>query len=105
MFSWLLSFVPTWVWVVVIAAAILLTAQFWMPIWRMLPRAVQIAILGVAGTIGGVMWGRSRGEKAARERQAVRDAEANKRRLETADEIRRMSDPERQKERQRWERD
>lgn len=102
MFSWLLSFVPTWVWVVLIAAAVLLTAQFWMPIWRALPTSVRLVVLGVLGTLGGILWGRSRGRKDARDEQARRDAAANRRRLETEEEVRRLTDPERRKERDRW---
>lgn len=105
MLSWLLSFVPEWVWVVLFIAGALVTWQFWYPIWRALPTSAQIAILGVIGTVLGVLFGQRWGGKAERERQRLRDATAVKTRLETNEEIKRLTDPARKKERERWERD
>lgn len=105
MLSWLLSFVPEWVWMVLFLAVALLTFKFWWPIWRALPATAQIAILGVVATLAGVLFGQRWGGQAERERQRLRDAAANKNRLETNEEIRRLTDPQRRKERERWERD
>lgn len=107
--AWIIDWLPWWFWWIAVGAAAFLTAPYWLPaalwVWGRLPPWAKGALIAAAAVLTAYVAGRNRGRRNAADEQARRDAEASKRRLETNEAIRRLTDPERSKERERWERD
>jgi hypothetical protein len=86
--SWLFNFIPWWAWVVAAIIAAVLTYQFWLPIWAMLPRPVKVALAAIAAVLTAYVAGRNKGSKDERDRRAKADANAIKNRKDIDDEVR-----------------
>lgn len=107
--SWLLDWMPWWVWPALIGLALLVTMNLWLPvatlIWNRLPVSVRWVLVGV-GTAGlAYLAGRNRGRRNALEEQRRREAQAIQKRLEVNRRVDRMTPEEADKEDDRWVRD
>lgn len=103
--SWAFNFVPWWVWVVAIVVAVIVTYQFWMPVWLALPKWLKALILGIAALVTAYVAGRNRGAKDERDQRARADARAIQTRKETDDEIRNAPAADVDRRLDRWMRD
>lgn len=103
--SWIIDYVPWWVWVFLAAGALIATYPLWSSIWLILPRWLKVALIGIGSVTAAYFAGRNRGLKNERERQAKANAEATKRRLDTNAEVDRMRPADRDKSLDKWMRD
>lgn len=87
--------VPFWVWLVIAGVVLALTAQFWLPLWNLLPRPVRALVVGTGAVIAAYGFGRNKGFRNARERQRQADANAIKNRLDVSDEVAKLKPEER----------
>lgn len=88
MISWILDFVPYWVWIIVVGIALAATYQIWFAIWLALPRWLKTAIIATASLGLVYLAGRNRGAAGERDRQKKASEQAARRREEIEDEIR-----------------
>lgn len=105
MISYTFNLIPWWAWGVAIAAALIVTYQFWAPIWAMTPRPIKVAIAAIGAILGAYVAGRNRGSKDEREQRAKKDASAIQTRKEIDDEIRSLNPDDTDKRLDRWYRD
>jgi len=103
--SWILDYVPYWVWVVAAVAALAATYPFWSAIWFALPNWLKIALIGTAGLIVAYLAGRNRGTKNAKDAQDKANAQATKQRLETNAEVTNLNAADRKRQFDKWLRD
>lgn len=88
MITWLLSFVPLWVWLLIAAITLGVTFQFWGPIWLALPRPIKTVLLAIGGGLAIFLGALHLGGKRERERRDKANANAIKNRLEIENEVR-----------------
>lgn len=107
--SWILDWVPWWVWWVLIGGAAIALAPLWVPIgrgiWAILPNWARIGLVGLVGVLTAYLAGRNRGRRNALEEQRRREAQAIQKRLEVNRRVDRMTPEEANKEDERWVRD
>lgn len=91
-FNWFIGFVPGWVLPIIIAVALLTTAQFWLPIWTVLPSKAKAAIGIVAGALAIFGFGRYKGAKSERDKRALDNSKAIERKAEIHNEVESLDD-------------
>jgi hypothetical protein len=101
----IINAVPVWVWLVIAAVALALTAQFWMPIWLVLPRWLKATILGTGAILAAYGFGRNKGFRDEQVRRDRANARAVETRKEVDDEVRNDSDAAVDRKLDRWMRD
>lgn len=103
--SWLLDFVPYWLWIVIAGVALVATMPWWSAIWALMPRPLKVALGAAGGLLVAYLAGRNRGAANEKQRQKDADAQAVKRRLETNAEVNNLDRPAVDKQLDRWVRD
>lgn len=107
--SWILDWLPWWIWWAAAGVAALLTFQLWFPIalavWNLLPGWARAALIGAAGVITALLIGRNQGARNEAERQRQRDARAAQARVQSDARVDRMSDADKDKAMKQWQRD
>lgn len=102
--------IPLWGWFIIIGVPIGALLYFFgpilLPIWRMLPLPVRVALIGVGAAFLAFMGGRAKGRWNAEEEERRRDAQALQKRTEVDHDVDVLSDKGRSdKLRDRWSRD
>lgn len=103
--SYLLNFIPWWVWTVI---AVVLLAVFWQPVmafWLGAPKWLKGLILGAGALLTAYVAGRNKGSKDERDRRVKADAHAIQNRKDVDDEVRNLSPSDVDKRLDRWRRD
>lgn len=103
--SYAFNYVPWWVWLVAAIIAAVLTYQFWLPIWAMLPRPVKVLVAAIAAVLTAYVAGRNKGSKDERDRRAKADAHAIQNRKDVDDEVRNLPTDDLDRRLDRWMRD
>lgn len=106
----IIDHIPLWGWFIIIGAPIAALLYFFgpilLPIWRMLPLPVRVALIGIGAAFLAFMGGRYRGRANAEEEQRKRDAQALQKRTEVDHEVDKLSGKQTaDKLRDRWSRD
>lgn len=88
----ILSWLPTWVYWVAAAAALIATIPYWTPIWIAMPKPLKYAILAAGGLF--TAWHAGRRQQRLADEQAQREASARavERRQEIKKDVAKMSD-------------
>lgn len=89
MIGWMLDHVPLWVWGLAIAGALVVTIQYWMPIWLALPRPVKAILIALGAIAAAFTAGRRSGKKDADDARRQADANAIQNRSKIDEEVRR----------------
>ncbi len=107
--SWLLSFLPWWVYYLAIAVALAATAQLWLPgalsIWGRMPNWLRLVVGGVVTAVATYFIGANKALREERERERQRDARAIEARRKINLDFDTAKPDEQEKRRQRWDRD
>lgn len=105
MFDLVINAVPFWVWLIVIGIGLAVTAQFWMPIWLVLPRWLKALILGTGAILAAYGFGRNKGFRDEQRRREKANAQAINNRNEVNDEVGKMDTPDVDRNLDKWMRD
>jgi|GEM_PF-2742585 len=103
--SWAFNFIPWWAWLVAAIIAAVLTYQFWLPIWAVLPRPVKVLLAAIAAVLTAYVAGRNKGSKDERDRRAKADANAIQNRKDVDDEVRNLPADDLDRRLDKWMRD
>lgn len=87
----ILSFMPTWVFWILLAIPICMTIPYWGPIWSALPKPLKLMILAAGGLFTAWHAGRYQQRKADAERQRQQDAKAIQNRMEVDRDVQNLS--------------
>ena len=106
MITWLLSQIPFWVYV---AAALLFAAAIFyflspviVPLWAMTPKPIKWALGAIGALVTAFLYGLTRGNKAAKDRQKEIEAKGNARREDNDREIRQRPDDKLDRDFDKW---
>jgi membrane protein implicated in regulation of membrane protease activity len=106
---WLIDHVPPWVWIILIIGT---TGALWFyfspiitVVWRLLPNWLKVTLGAVLSLILAVLYGRYKGAKDEREKQAEREADQINKRKQVDESVRNASDADLDKRANRWLRD
>lgn len=108
--NWIIDHIPLWLWIVIVAvptgALLYFFGPILLPLWRMLPLTVRVALIGIGAALLAFMGGRYRGRANAEEEERRRDAQSLQKRTEVDHDVDVLSDKQ-TKDRldKRWSRD
>lgn len=105
MFAWIFDNTPLWVWLAGGIAALAASYTLWLPIWGLLPKPAQAALIALAAVIGAYLAGRKRGADNATQRQKEQNAKAIQTRAEIDHEVRNLPDADLKRRGDKWLRD
>lgn len=105
----ILDHIPLWL-SITICGAIAIVALYFaspilIPLWRMLPKPVQVFLGGLLAVTVAVLAGRYKGAKDERDKAAMRDAQALRNRTEVDHEVGNLSPKDTANKLDRWRRD
>lgn len=93
----IIDHIPPWVWVTVAATAALAAFYFaspiLIPLWRVTPNWVKVALAFTVAVVLAALGGRYKGRQNAEEEQRRRDAEAIQRRSEIDHDVQKLDRP------------
>lgn len=95
--SWIFNFIPWWVWVIAIVAAVGALLFFFgpilLPIWGAMPTWMKAILIGITGGFVVYAVGRNKGSKDERDMQRRRDAQATQHRQTINRDVQNLSKP------------
>lgn len=108
--NYILDHIPLWGWFIIIGvpagALLYFFGPILLPIWRMLPLPVRVALIGIGAAFLAFMGGRYKGRWNAEEEERRRDAQSLQKRTEVDHDVDMQSDAQTaDKLRDRWTRD
>lgn len=102
MFAWIFDHTPLWVWMLGGIGALAASHPLWLPIWGLLPKPAQAALIAMVAVIGAYLAGRKTGTDNAAQRQKDQNAQAVKTSNEVENEVARRPKPDLDKSFDRW---
>lgn len=105
MIAWIFDHTPLWVWMLGGIGALAASYPLWLPIWGLLPKPAQAALIALVAVIGAYLAGRKTGADNASQRQKDQNAKAIQTRAEIDHEIRNLPDPDLHRRHNKWLRD
>lgn len=94
--NYVLDHIPLWLWIVIVAvpagALLYFFGPILLPIWRMLPLPVRVALIGIGAAFLAFMGGRYKGRANAEEEERRRDAQSLQKRTEVDHDVDLLSD-------------
>lgn len=100
--SWLINFIPWWMYVIAAVIALALTWQMWWAIWLVLPLWMKVGLVFIGVSITLYIAGKNAGAKTERDKQREREAGAVNQREQIDATIRKLDDAALQKRLDRW---
>lgn len=103
--TWLIDWIPWWLWGVGAIVALTATSSLWLPLWAWTPNWIKIALGAMGGAI--LIYLKGRSDKGADQKlaDAKRDADAQRVRTGIDNEVRNKPKPDLDREHNRWLRD
>lgn len=105
MIAWIFDHTPLWVWLLAGGAGLAASYTIWLPIWGLLPKPAQAALIALAAVIGAYLAGRNRGAANEQQRQKEQNAKAIQTRTEIDHEVRNLPDADLKRRGAKWLRD
>ena len=102
--GWLFNFVPWWVPWLLAGLALVVTMNFWLPLWQLVPTKAKIAIGAVAAGVTAWWIGRNQGAKSERDQLKKREAGAVKQREKIDAEVHKLPQDDLDRRLHRWDR-
>lgn len=101
--------IPMWGWMIIFGAPIVAALYFFgpilLPIWRMIPLPVRIALIGLLGAVIAFLGGRYKGRANAEEERRQRNHAALQKRAEVDRNVETMGADDVQAKLHKWDRD